>query len=110
MATALFDAQTTECCNLLDLVPVAEGGVVSKPLLQLGTKVIVFAMDKGQSISEHRAPFIASVHVLDGHLKFTVGDKTYDMKPHDWLLIPNNEPHDLEAIEPTRFLLSMTRE
>jgi len=110
MATALYDAKTDQCCNLLELVPIAPGAIVSKPLLQFGTKVIAFAMDKGQSISEHRAPFAATVHVLDGQLKFTVSGTTYDMKANDWLVIPNNQPHDLEAIEPTRFLLSMIKE
>jgi len=110
MATAIYDAQTSACTNLLDLVPIAERGIVSKPLLQLDAKVIVFAMDGGQSISEHRAPFVATVHVLDGHLRFTVGDATHDMKANDWLVIPNNAAHDLEAVEPTRFLLTMIKE
>ena len=110
MATAIFDAMTTEKCNLLELAPIVENAIVSKPLLQLSTKVILFSMDAKQEISEHRAPFVATIHVLDGCLQFTVDGKAYELKVGDWLVIPNNHPHDLKAIEPTRFLLTMLKD
>lgn len=110
MARSLYDAMHADGTNLLALAPIAEGGIVSKPLTDgQGMRQILFAMDGGQIISEHRAPYVATVLVLDGRLKFTVAGGTRVMTAHDWLVMPPNEPHDLEAIEPTRFLLTLAK-
>ncbi len=110
MAKSLYDATRADGANLLELMPIAAGGIVSKPLTDAhGLRQIVFAMDGGQIISEHRAPYVATVHVLDGRMNFTVAGSTREMTAHDWLVMPPNEPHDLEAIEPTRFLLTLAK-
>ncbi len=111
MAKALFQTDKASHANLLDLTPVVEGATVSKPLVNTDAlRQVVFAMDKGQIMSEHRAPFLVVVQVLDGELSFVVGGHTRRLVAHDWLIMPPNEPHDLDAIEPTRFLLTMVKE
>ena len=111
MAKALFDAKSTAEINLLDATPIVPDGTVSKPILDCGSlRQIVFAMDAGQKISEHRAPFVATVHVLDGRLSFAVDGKQRELGPNDWLVMPPDAPHDLDAIEPTRFLLTLAKE
>ena len=111
MAQALHDATTTQYAALLDTAPIADDATVSKPLLNLPSlKVILFAMDAGQSISEHRAPYVATVHVLDGRLRFGVGGESREIAANDWLVMPPDAPHDLDAIEPTRFLLTLVKD
>jgi len=111
MAKAPFQTDTVAHANLLDLTPIVEDATVSKPLVNSDAiRQVVFAMDKGQSMSEHRAPFVAVVQVLDGELKFGVAGKTQLLKAHDWLVMPADEPHDLDALEPTRFLLTLVKE
>jgi len=106
VATPLFDAQSPQFVELLDTCPIVAGATVSKPLLNLPQgKVVIFAMDARQEISEHRAPFVSTVQVLEGRLRFAVGPEEREMGPQDWLLMPSNAPHRLTAIEPTRFLL-----
>ncbi|MBS0191049.1 MAG: cupin domain-containing protein [Planctomycetes bacterium] len=84
------------------------GATVSKPLLNLPEgKVVIFAMDAGQEMSEHRAPFVATVQVLEGRLRFGVDSAEKIMGPNDWLLMPANAPHRLTALEPTRFVLTL---
>lgn len=108
MAPPLLDASTPEFLNLLELCPIVPGATVSKPLVNLPEcKVVVFAMDVGQEMSEHRAPFVATVHILDGQLRFGVGDVEKIMGPSQWLLMPANAAHSLTALEPTRFLLTL---
>ena len=110
MAKATFDVSSVGTANLLDVAPIVGGSVVSKPLLQTDTcKLVLFAMDAGQSISEHHAPYVATVHVLDGRLDFTVAGRRHELAAHDWLLIPHDVRHDLTALEPTRFLLTLLR-
>lgn len=108
MAAPLLDATTPEFLDLLQICPIVPGATVSKPLLNLPEgKVVIFAMDAGQEMSEHRAPFVATVHVLDGRLRFGVEAAEKIMGPNDWLLMPANAPHRLIALEPTRFVLTL---
>jgi len=108
MTKPLFDATTSQFVELLASCPIVAGATVSKPLVNLREgKVIIFAMDAGQEISEHQAPFVATVHVLDGRLRFGVDGQEREMAPHEWLVMPSSAPHRLTAVEPTRFLLTL---
>lgn len=94
--------------SILETFPVVPGATVSKPIMSTPEgRVVAFAMDAGQEISEHRAPFLATVHVLDGRLRFAVGADERTMSAHDWLVMPPNAPHRLTAPEPTRFVLTL---
>ncbi len=111
MAQALYKTEQVNYANLLELTPIVAGATVSKPLVNSDAlRQVVFAMDKGQLMSEHRAPFIVVVQVLDGELDFTVDGETRRLVAHDWLVMPPDKPHDLDAVEPTRFLLTMVKE
>ncbi|MHC4909934.1 MAG: cupin domain-containing protein [Planctomycetota bacterium] len=111
MAAPLFDASKPTFAELLEACPVVPGAIVSKPLLDLpGGKVILFAMDEGQAMSEHQAPFVATVHVLEGRLRFGVAGQEQVMGAHAVLAMPESAPHDLTALEPTRFLLTLFKQ
>ncbi len=107
----LFDTERPHATSLDEACPVADGSVVSKTLINTDAiKVIEFAMDAEQELSEHTTPFLATVHVIDGRLRFTVAQSEFDLGPNDWLLIPTDSPHALIAAEPTRFLLTLVKE
>ena len=108
MAAPSTDASTPRFLELLASCPVTPGATVSRPLLNVPEgKVVLFAMDQGQEMSEHAAPFAATVHVLDGRLRFTIEAQARDMGPNDWLMMPASARHSLMAIAPTRFLLTL---
>ncbi len=110
MAKAMFDGKSAEFANLLKAAPIVPGAVVSKPLIHTDScKLIMFAMDEGQSISEHHAPYLATVHVLDGELDFSVSGRKQHMAAHDWLVMPFDAKHDLTALKPTRFMLTLLK-
>lgn len=110
MASPLFDAATPQYVDLLATCPIVPGAIVSKPLLNLSEgRVVLFAMDAGQQLSEHRAPFVGTVHVLEGRLRFGLGASEREMGPHDWLVMPADAPHRLSALEPTRFVLTLLK-
>ena len=110
---------------LADACPIVAGSTVSTPLVNVDeAKVVLFAMDAGQELSDHSAPFLATVEVLEGRLRFgitsgtagaepnaTTGPRSEerDMGPGDWLLMPPNARHRLTALEPTRFMLVLFR-
>ena len=60
-------------------VEYAEGSVVSREILRNNAGTLtLFAFDAGQGLSEHTAPFDATVTILDGEAEITVG----------WCIIP----------------------
>jgi quercetin dioxygenase-like cupin family protein len=71
--------------------------------------VVLFAMDAEQEMSEHRAPFPATLQVLEGRLRMTVGKINREMTARDWLVMPADAPHSLFAVEPTRFILTLLK-
>ena len=110
MAKPLFGTDGTHFGNVVALIDVAGGAIVSKPLIDTGSvKQILFSMDADQEISEHKAPFAATVQVLSGRLRFGVEGQDREMAAHDWVLMKPGEPHDLTALEPTRFLLTLIK-
>ena len=42
-------------------------------------------------------------------LRFSVAGRTRTMNPGDWLVMPPHESHDLSALEPTQFLLTLVK-
>lgn len=110
MAKPLFDVTETVGAEIADLIPIVPGGIVSKALIDTGAcKQILFSMDAGQEISEHKAPFPATVHVLEGELDFDVEGAARRMKAGSWLLMPPDAPHGLRALAPCRFLLTLIK-
>lgn len=110
MAQPLFGTDTVRAANLLELVSIVEAGAVSRTLLnEPAVKQVLFAMDAGQELSEHRAPFLALVQVLDGRLRVGAGGSVHTLGANDWLLLPPDAPHDVHADLPTRFLLTLVK-
>ena len=92
------------------LVSYSEGSVVSRTLIKRDTgSVTIFSFDKGESLSEHTAPFDALVHVLDGEAEITVGGVTHRVKAGQMILMPSGTPHALKAVERFKMTLFLTR-
>jgi quercetin dioxygenase-like cupin family protein len=93
------------------LVDVAEGAIVSRVLASSsGGTVTLFAFDRGQSLSEHSAPFDALVQVVDGSLELMIGGVDVRVNAGEIVRMPANVPHALQAPEPARMVLTMLRE
>lgn len=96
--------------NLECLVAYQKHSVVSKQLLnkKAGT-LTLFAFDKGEGLSEHTAPYDASVLILDGKAAITIGGKLHKLKKGEMIIMPGGVPHALKAVEPFKMLLVMIR-
>jgi len=92
-------------------VEYSEDSVVSNQLIKRGGGTIsLFAFDKGQSLSEHTAPFDAFVEVLDGEAEFVVGGKNVKVGTGEFIILPANVPHSATAAQRFKMLLVMIRE
>jgi quercetin dioxygenase-like cupin family protein len=92
-------------------VDYAEGAVVSKTLLDkpAGT-LTLFAFDAGQGLSEHTAPYDATIHILDGEATVTIGNVAHTVGAGELIIMPAGVPHALKADKPFKMLLIMIRE
>jgi quercetin dioxygenase-like cupin family protein len=91
-------------------VEYADGSVVSKTLLDKKTGTLtLFAFDKGQGLSEHTAPFDATVQIVDGQAELTVGGVPHRVHAGQLFIMPANVPHSVRAIERFKMLLIMIR-
>lgn len=84
--------------------------MVSKTLIAKKTgTVTLFAFDEGQGLSEHSAPFDATVCLVDGEAEMTVSGKPFRVREGEIVILPANEPHAVRALTRFKMLLIMIR-
>jgi quercetin dioxygenase-like cupin family protein len=99
-----------EILDISSLVSYQEGSVVSREIVKKPTgNVTLFAFDKGQGLSEHRAPFDALVQVVDGLAEIKVSGEAHTVKAGQAIVLPADEPHELKALERFKMILTMIR-
>jgi quercetin dioxygenase-like cupin family protein len=96
--------------GLGSLLRYQKGAIVSRTIIdkKAGT-VTLFAFDKGQSLSEHTAPYDAMVCVLDGAVDILLSGKPHRVKKGSMLVMPARVPHALKAVQRFKMLLIMVR-
>ena len=84
--------------------------IVSQTLLkdEMGT-VTLFAFDRGQGLSEHTAPYDATVHVLEGEAEISIDGKPMTVSAGQNIVMPANHPHALQAALRFKMLLVMVK-
>jgi quercetin dioxygenase-like cupin family protein len=70
-------------------------------------RLVLFAFDAGQELTEHTAGVPALLQVVSGRFRVGAGGDTFEMGPEAWLRLDAGEPHSLLALEPSRLLLTM---
>ncbi len=92
--------------DLKDSVNYQENSIVSKVFItRENTSITVFAFDKGQKIDAHSAPVDAFVQVLEGEAKITISGEDFIVKEGSFIIMPQGEPHALEALTSFKMLL-----
>ncbi len=99
-----------QVAGMAGLVDYREGSVVSRTILKKDTgNVTLFALDRGQGLTEHTAPFDALVVVLDGEAEITISGRGHSLKAGDLILMPAGQPHGVRAVSRFKMLLTMIR-
>ncbi len=103
-------APKSQVLKLADLVAYQDDAVVSRQITkEEAGNVTLFAFDTGQELSEHRAPYDALVHVLDGEVEVRLAGQPYLLNAGDAIIMPANVPHALKALKRFKMLLTMIR-
>ena len=70
--------------DLEKLINYQDGSVVSREILKLPTGTLtVFAFDAGQGLSEHTAPYDATVYILDGEAEVKISGQIHLVKKRE---------------------------
>jgi quercetin dioxygenase-like cupin family protein len=101
---------TLQTSKMNELVDYQEGAVVSRTIIdkKAGT-VTLFAFDKEQGLSEHKAPYDALVYLLEGEVEVTISGKAVLLKEGEMIILPTNKPHALKGLQKFKMLLIMIR-
>ena len=103
-------APKSQVLQIAEMVNYQEGSVVSRQITkEEAGNVTLFAFDTDQGLSEHKAPFDALVHILEGEAELTISGVPYQLQAGDAIIMPANEPHALKAIQKFKMLLTMIR-
>ena len=98
--------------HLASLIDYSEGGIISKQLIKSPAgNITLFSFDKGEGLSEHRAPFDALVQVLEGSANITVNGTLFTVKAGESIECPvydysqHNRSKETLHIEPKKIIL-----
>ena len=72
-------------------------------------KVVLFAFDAGQELSEHSAGTPAVVQVLEGTARLVVGGEEFSAGPGAWLRLEAKLKHSVRAETPMKLLLYLLK-
>ncbi|MGC9343570.1 MAG: cupin domain-containing protein [Bacteroidales bacterium] len=108
MATNSYNK--SEKYNLKDSVTYADGSIVSKIIEKNNAgNITLFAFDENQNLSEHTAPFDAIIQIIEGKAKVIIDGKVNEMTEGDFIIMPANIPHAVEAETKFKMILTMLK-
>ena len=71
-------------------------------------RIVVIALKKGLHLEEHSADARISIYSLSGHVKLQLPDQTVDLPEGHLLVLDRALEHDLEALEESAILLTIS--
>jgi quercetin dioxygenase-like cupin family protein len=104
------DISKPDVLSIRNLVEYQQETIVSRTIInkEAGT-LTIFAFDKGQSLSEHTAPFDALLNVIEGEVEVVISGQKHNLKAGEIIIMPANEPHAVRAIEKFKMMLIMIK-
>lgn len=96
--------------DLASNLEIPDEGTLSKVLYSDDRiRVVGFAFDSGQELSEHTATVPVVVQVVSGRFRFDAGDESWEIGPSSWMHLDASVPHSVLALEPARLLLTLLK-
>lgn len=98
--------------DLLSIMPeIPTDGILSRTIFKSeNMKMVLFAFDAGQELSEHTSTQTAMLHFLQGEAQVSLGDDSHSATANTWIYMPPNLPHSIFAQTPLVMLLMMQGE
>lgn len=94
--------------DLAELVEVQTESTVSRTVFRSPrARVVLFAFDTGQELTEHTAAMPVLLQVPEGRLAITADGRTEDLGPGGLMFLDTRVPHAVYAHEPSKLVLIM---
>jgi len=104
---------STEPTTFLDLaaeVEIPENGTLSRVIYKDDqVRLVAFAFDTGQELTDHAAGVAAIVQVVSGRLEISLDGDVSEIGPQSWIHMPPRLPHAVKALEPSVLILSLLK-
>lgn len=98
----------TVIAHLLDEVEIPEDGTLSRVMFSGdGLRVVLFAFDEGQELTEHTASVPAVIQVVKGRLGLTLADESVEIEADSWVHMDAHLTHAVVALEPSVLILTL---
>ena len=83
---------------------------VERKNLVVGDKTMLceFMLGKGAELPLHRHPHEQTGYLISGHLRFQIGEETFEMRPGDSWSIPGDISHKVDVLEDSKVLETFT--
>ena len=105
------ETRYTFISHLLEEVEIPENGTLSRVLYSGdGIRVVLFAFDEGQELTDHTASVPAVVQVVKGRLGLTLDNDTVEIGPDSWVHMDAHLNHAVVALEPSVMILTLQRD
>ena len=86
-----------------------ESGHYAKTLFKKSDlRIVLISMEKAATIKNHHADGTISVQVINGLIRFTVQGNAHDLSPGNVLALGASIKHQVEALEDSAFLLTVS--
>ncbi len=93
-----------------EFIQYSDGSIVSKQIIKKETGTItLFAFDKGQSLSEHKASFDAFIQIVDGKAECIIDGKPVLVSQGEFIILPANISHAVNAVEKFKMIIVMIK-
>ena len=100
--------QSAVLAGLHDGLPISVQATTSRTVVSNdAVRVVAFAMDAGQELTDHSAPRPVVVQVLQGSLTFGLAGVAHQLVAGDVVYLAPSERHSLLATSACRFVLFM---
>jgi quercetin dioxygenase-like cupin family protein len=97
--------------DIAAMLDIPEDGVLSRVLYRdERIRVVGFAFDIGQELTEHSAAVPAIVQVVSGSFRLSLDDAVEDLGPGSWVHMAADLPHSVVAVERGTLLLTLIRD
>lgn len=105
-----MDRPISRPAPLTDLVDYQPDSVVSRVLLRNeGGVMTLFAFAAGEGLTEHATPHDATVLIVEGAVRITVGPEVHEVHAGEMLQLPASVPHSLHGDGRFKMLLTILK-
>ena len=106
--TASPEKVMTYLHDIESFVTIQEEATVSRTIMKAdGARLVLFAFDKDQVLTEHTAAMPVLLQAVKGRFRVTGGADTVELGVGDIIHLDTRLPHSVLAVEPSMLLLTM---